>query len=393
MYYLIKNYKTILAVFILLCIAMVFLHHSLSNATDFKIFLSSANALLDGINPYNVMPGHKQGEDFIYPLFISLLFIPITFVTTEASIVIWYCINLFAYVITLHLSYLLCFQKKSLSTDAKLYSIIGITLFFASPLLKHFANGQINLLIICLMCAFFYCLQNNKKNMSSIFLAAATAIKIIPAILLFSLLLKKEYKYFGYTILYTGLFVILPYILIGDNIVTYYYQYISDFVGENLLHQTYIYSEVKNIVPFNISETIHAFTRIDVGIARAISFFVGIIIICYLTILHNKSNHKDRDALVFSVLCCLALLLSPKLQKPFLVILIPSCLYIISICISQKQYFTLSVKLLTGCFAFFFIFKSIHQGYFYFFAMVSLLAALMLILHNMRKAKPLTQQT
>ena len=81
-----------------------------------------------------------------------------------------------------------------------------------------------------------YFMWTKKSNtfLTSLFLAIAISVKLVPVFLLLYLLIRKEYKLIMYVVFLTFVFILLPAVIIGENIFTYYSFYFQKFLSANL---------------------------------------------------------------------------------------------------------------------------------------------------------------
>jgi hypothetical protein len=116
------------------------------------------------------------------------------------------------------------FLKKNLLT-------LSILIVMLHPFLQdEFLNGQVNLIVLGGVAGFFVMTEKKQPFLAAVFLAAATAIKIGPALLIVYVLLTRQYRVIIYFIPMLILFILgLPY-LINQNTIGYYNYYAQDVI-------------------------------------------------------------------------------------------------------------------------------------------------------------------
>jgi hypothetical protein len=192
---------------------------------DFTSYLFSASALLHGQNPYStgsIFP-------YVYPLFLCVVLLPFALIPYWLANLLWFVIGVSAAVgsTMIMLRYVAPgLQKTSLLT----FSLLTLLILF-SVTQNNLLNGQVNFVVILCSVLFFHFLQEGKRFVASFFLACAIALKMTPAILLFYLLLRGEYRAVGSVVLLTVVLALAaPMAFAGGATLDFYTQYLHSFL-------------------------------------------------------------------------------------------------------------------------------------------------------------------
>lgn len=191
---------------------------------DFTSYLDSARALLHGENPY------QTGSPFpyVYPLFLAFLLIPLTFLPYWLSVAVWYAVNVFSLVYVLRVLADVGGKELGIRWGPRLYvPTVALCVVLLPVLQNHLLNGQVNFIVLLCCVVFLRFHQRQRPFPAAAFLAAAISIKLIPAILLYYLLIRRDYRTAVYVVLFTAVFCLLPIVFLGGGIWEVYAGYIT----------------------------------------------------------------------------------------------------------------------------------------------------------------------
>ncbi len=324
-----KN-STQIAIIVLLSIVFIILFVQMfgkayrSGGYDFTSYLLSSKALLNNTNPYI----QNTPYPYIYPLFLASILTPFTFLPYSINNILWFAINVgsfgFSVYLLLKMFYIMPPSKKVFLT---IISFIVLLIF--SPIQNHLLNGQINFLVLLFSTLFFYWYDKN-NILSSLFLAFAISLKIVPLIFLMFLLLEKRYRAIIFTIVFTFICVfVLPYLFIGVKIVNYYSYYLGNFIFHSFSTNTVNYSESMNFTLYGFINNIFVSSNAFGMYLQIVSAFVVLLPILYLHYQLLKINYFQRRIIIYSLLSLSILLISPSSQTHHLAFIIPSIFWII----------------------------------------------------------------
>lgn len=186
---------------------------------DFTSYLQASTYLLNGENIY-------QQEMYFppyYPLFLAFAVSPLIIFPNTVAFVIWYGCSIAAllWVIKLLLtSY--PNQQRSLNLSFPTFFVL---LIYIPIIQNNLLNGQVNFFVLLLSLFFLIYFEAQKPFPSAIFLGMAISLKIVPALFLILLFIRKSWKTFFWTLIATVFFFILPVICLGDGIFTSYHDF------------------------------------------------------------------------------------------------------------------------------------------------------------------------
>ena len=161
-------------------------------------------------------------------------------------------------------------------------------------------------------------------------------------IFLLYFLLKKEYKLFIYGTAMIPLLLLLPYLMIGNNITAFYAYYANNFLFEPGQNLNFLLSIFNNV-----------YGRIAVIIAM-------LLILISITLLYGKNRSRIIQNNVFSIYCLFLLLLTPKLQTHTLIFIMPAVvIFLMQVSDSFKELKKLPIILAAFSFIIFYISRSV----------------------------------
>ena len=194
---------------------------------DFTSYLLSAEALLEGENPYLT----ESEFTFIYPLFFALLLTPLTVIPYWLAIFIWFGINVAALFFSIRILIRLASQQLGVQWGCHLYPpLAALLLLFFGIIQNNLLNGQVNFPVIFLCVLFLDNFLRKRVLMSSLFLATACAIKLVPLILLVYVILRMDFRVFFLTSVFFAGMCLLPAISLGTDLFNIYDEYFHGFI-------------------------------------------------------------------------------------------------------------------------------------------------------------------
>ncbi len=194
---------------------------------DFTTYLLSAEALAQGTDPY------QTGSPFpyAYPLFLAFVLIPLTWLPYWLANLLWYAGNITAMFGSIVIATNVAGRQKNLRWNTYLLPPVVLALLFMINVIQnHLLNGQVNFVVVFLCLLFARYDRDGRAVPAAAALGAAAAIKLVPLILLVYLALRLRLKCLLFSILFFGLFCVLPVLSAGADLFTYYRQYVDHFV-------------------------------------------------------------------------------------------------------------------------------------------------------------------
>ncbi|MEO8088577.1 MAG: glycosyltransferase family 87 protein, partial [Bacteroidota bacterium] len=214
---------------------------------DFGNYYFGSKFALQGINIHDIYEPYKfnllirelpdlRGQQFlenyaVVPPFTLLCYIPFSFIDIYTAKLFF---NLFSVLV---FCFFLFRLLRHLEINSRLVFLLPLLLIV--PFRNNILFGQTYLLLTGLLMAGFIFEQKKKNIIAALFYAIPIALKISPAILLFYLLARKNFKVFFLVILFTSLFFLSAIYFTGWNFMQ---QYIFDFIprmSENEINNPY----------------------------------------------------------------------------------------------------------------------------------------------------------
>jgi alpha-1,2-mannosyltransferase len=284
---------------------------------DFTSYLLAARALWAGDNPYQVaMP-----FPYLYPLFLAFVLIPLTFVPYWLASTAW----IFLSVAGLGASCAWLQQVASHECGTTLgrhlaFPALVVLLAFYLPVESNMIQGQVNLFVL-FCCVMFFCFfAQNRPAWAGGWLAAAIAVKVLPAVLLVFLVVRGRYRTVLWTLLFTALFCAIPVIVAGTSVVAYYRSYWDAFVLPSM-------AGVRTNTPTHFSlqgslaGILPTLPAIWLKIACGLGVMAGLLAV---EVAAARSGRARKDIWPFCAYLVACLLLSPMVEMHHFVLAIPA---------------------------------------------------------------------
>ncbi len=183
---------------------------------DFSSYYVGASMLAHGGNPY--LAGNNGA--FLYPPFALLFFFPLTFLPLIIAGKVFVIFSISCLFVSLLI--LLKLFKISFTSVLGIFLLTLVFNFF--PEKFTLGMGQINNVILLLICLFVYCYIKKKDHLAGIFLAFAIMLKLTPLILIFMLLIDKRWKMLLTTIITLLCMIIIVVIFVPSTATLYFLQ-------------------------------------------------------------------------------------------------------------------------------------------------------------------------
>lgn len=185
--------------------------HSPAQQSDFIIFHMAAQAMLHGEDVYSVR--HPRGWEFYYPPGMPALLAPLALMPLPIAVVAWYLLSVAA---MLRLGYVLDRLCRELAGWP--FGWLVVFAFFANfgPLVSGTQRGQISVLLAALMAEAFWAYRRGRTGLAGAWIGLAASVKVYPALLLFPLLLRREWRGLaGFALVAALVSVALPMTIMG----------------------------------------------------------------------------------------------------------------------------------------------------------------------------------
>lgn len=296
------------------------------NGFDFLLFIETAQRTSQGISPYTGIE-ESPYSSYLYPPVLAFLMIPLSWLPIHISGIVWFILNVAALFGSL---WLLESLRNGLSPQRYylrgLFPVFILIFILYIPLQNHLKNGQMNLMALFFLLLSLRQYILDKKITSALAMAFALSIKPLPIAVLLYFLVRRSWAVLSMTFILMALFLLLPYLTMGDALFSAYRQYFHTlfyvFPADNFPKGDYqIYTTVYDAVTYLIPVKTLAFRQII------------LIILCLCVLLMDAfwlsvKRREESLLLVWSLYLLLTLWIVPISEKHHLVLLLPA-LYVV----------------------------------------------------------------
>jgi hypothetical protein len=310
---------------------------------DFTSYLLSAQALLEKRNPYLV----ETHFPYIYPLFLAFVVSPLTILPYGVASVFWFLLSVGALLLSVRGLIDAAPTQTNTSWGWHL-AVPGLTLFLItfSAIQNNLLNGQVNLLMLACCVVFFTRFTDNKSVGCAVGLGCAIALKLLPAILLGFLVLRRRLRCAIYAVLATVLFCLLPGLIDRRDLFVWYGTYIHQFLIPKLT------ATGGQAGGFNLQGLLACFSP-PLGqspFVRVASFIASVSAVLAVDLATVRSRSVQAQVWAFCAYLIGALFLSPMAETHHLVLAIPAIVLLGTKAVFDDSWRTKGVKVLLGSF-------------------------------------------
>jgi alpha-1,2-mannosyltransferase len=191
-----------------------FTHHEFIDLPSFHY--AAKAAFSDGFSPYDYdrLTKTYTGQHifpFLYAPPAVLLFYPLSLLDYSGSAALMLAISHLAFLLSLFLM----FRIFRLSTSHLVAFFFCIYVFNFQPFYLTLSLGQVNLILLFLICLFWYFYSRDSKDwMTAIPLSLAIALKTYPVLFLIYFLIKRQYRLLSWTSLYLVVLVVTSWLVL-----------------------------------------------------------------------------------------------------------------------------------------------------------------------------------
>ena len=198
--------------------------------TDYTVYLAAGQAVLDGVNIYEVQSA--RGWNYVYPPPFALLLPIFALMPKILGAIIWYLLSVFSILAGIEMSVRMLEMATNRSYDRHvLYAWVLILL--AVVLVGGTMRCQASEFMIALIIGAFYFYFKKNLPLSALCLSAAILLKVFPITLLAYFFIRKQWKLMVYV--FAGLFFlgwVIPSIFWGvDQNIAYIHDWFKIVAG------------------------------------------------------------------------------------------------------------------------------------------------------------------
>ncbi len=177
-------------------------HASTRTMGDFKLYHQAANRLLAGEAIYRLEDPHR----YLYAPVLTFLFVPLAPFPILFGKIVWFSVNLWIVFSLLRLSVTLVFPDGRAPPG-----FVALVLLFSLRFIdNNVGHGQINLFLTWLILEAYVLAGRGRPGLAGLALAGAIATKVVPAVLLLQIGLRRQWKLGGATVAALGLLMAAP---------------------------------------------------------------------------------------------------------------------------------------------------------------------------------------
>lgn len=277
---------------------------------DFRVYHATAVKYLNRDDIY-----YRDTEaitPFKYPPTFAFLFSFLGLLPIKGASILFFALNYISIIVLMIFTLRAIDERCSFRTQMLLYGIcILCVLRF---ILAVVDSGQVNVLMITLCVLGIYMMQKEKNGMAGFLFAVAAYFKYMPVLFLPYFLFRKKYRLFFMTVLWGGVFFLLPLLYSGlSTYVLYVKNWIPSIIETSLDLGSYIngknqslYSMVIRLLSSGHPYSLNIFT-VPFTTARFIGALIGFGM--YSMVLIPVAAKKQIKLFDYSMLfLCIALL-------------------------------------------------------------------------------------
>lgn len=203
--------------------------------TDLTSYLLSAEALLQGRNPYVTAARFP----YIYPLFFAFLLIPLALLPYWLATLAWFIAGAGSGVLAVRLLLVQAREWTGVGWERRILPPMLFVFFvMLGSIQNNLLNGQANLAVLALCMLFLHATGRGRTLAGAAYLGAAIAIKLVPLIFVPYLVARRKYGQLALTAAMASLFCALPALFLGSRIAPVYRDYIDSFLLGAVAHGT-----------------------------------------------------------------------------------------------------------------------------------------------------------
>ncbi len=212
---------------------------------DFRVYYKAAQDFAIGKNIY--FRETEEVTPFKYSPFFALVAAPLSFLPIKAASAVFWSLNFFAAVLLFYAAFRL-FDGPPFSNlqGPKRFWVLGLAvLCVLQYVFLVWDSGQVSIFICAMLLLALKCSDDGHEARAGALLAGAMLIKYMPVIVLPYLLMQKRVKTVFWTVMFTGLFLLLPAVWVGwSKNMAYLSSWIPSIIGTSL--DTFSYTNYKN---------------------------------------------------------------------------------------------------------------------------------------------------
>ncbi|MEN6405618.1 MAG: glycosyltransferase family 87 protein [Thermoguttaceae bacterium] len=286
---------------------------------DLTSYLLSARALESGENPY------QTGSHFpyIYPLFFAFAMIPLASLPCELANFLWFALGAASLAAgCLTLVRLASDELKTTVGWHLAWPCLALFLVLLLPIQSNLLNGQVNLLVVFCCILFLREFMHDHDVPAAVWLAAAIAIKLLPAVLLLFVVMRRRWRVLSWTCAAAVVFCLLPGLVVGKNLFALYEHYFHAFLMPSFLdpgpHDDRMFFGLRGTILYLLPGAATSLWPKLLGLLTALGVMLTV------DVASKSSERPQRDVWPFCAYLLGSLLASPAAEMHHLMFAAPA---------------------------------------------------------------------
>ncbi len=176
---------------------------------DFKVYRRAAERLVAGEPIYRLEDPHR----YLYAPVLTFVFTPLAALPPVAGRTLWYAVNLWIVVSIFRRTIELVFPDRRAPPGF----VVIVLLLSYRFIDNNVGHGQVNLALLWLVLEGYAAAGRGRFWLAGLALATAIATKVVPAILLLQLVLRRQWRFAGATMASGAVLLTLPVVWWGSE--------------------------------------------------------------------------------------------------------------------------------------------------------------------------------
>jgi hypothetical protein len=198
---------------------------------DFTSYLLAAKTLWEGGNPYEA----ELPFPYLYPLFFAFILLLVAFLPYWLANALWFVVCVASLVAAcLVIERIASRDGETAATRPPAAAWLVATLLLFAPIQCSLLEGQVNPVVLLCAAMFYASYRRAQPGRAGAWLGAAIAIKVVPAVLLMFLIVRRQYRIVLWTFAFAALFCALPAVIAGRSLATDYQSYWNAFLWPSI---------------------------------------------------------------------------------------------------------------------------------------------------------------
>lgn len=215
-------------------------------AADYRIYIAASRVIMDGGNPYEpiletepdgIITPHAQ---YRYAPIFGILLYPVSLLPKQLYLFLWLFLSCYLIFSTIRLLGTIPGENEILKSQLPLIGFLSLLLTIRLWG-QNLELGQTTILLVYLSLITIHLSRKNKHWLAGLALSLAIVTKLMPVLLIAYLVYRKDFLTPLYTLLITGILILLPSLIVGHEqnlfLIEQWYRIVNP-VGQEYLLET-----------------------------------------------------------------------------------------------------------------------------------------------------------